>query len=233
MHDGWVRNWRQIEDWEWYKTSNMAHLFQHLIRKANHRPKRWQGLLIETGQLVTSLTSLKLQTGISKQSLRTCLDHLKSTHEITLLSTHRYTLISICNYTTYQASGDATNTPPNTPTNTLSTQSQHSPNTVLTLNKNDKNDKNDKEVKKMGRFTPPSAEEVSAYAKQIDFALDGEGFVDFYKSKGWKVGKESMKDWKAAVRTWKKRRQDERTTKNRRNTGFDYENEPGSIEVRA
>ena len=27
-------------------------------------------------------------------------------------------------------------------------------------------------------------------------------FYNFYESKGWKVGKEKMKDWKAAIRGW-------------------------------
>ena len=32
---------------------------------------------------------------------------------------------------------------------------------------------------------------------------------DLYSSKGWKIGKEPMKDWKAAVRTWEMRRKDQ------------------------
>ena len=35
--------------------------------------------------------------------------------------------------------------------------------------------------------------------------MDAETFVDFYASKGWKVGNAPMKDWEAAVRTWEKR----------------------------
>lgn len=54
------------------------------------------------------------------------------------------------------------------------------------------------------RFTRPSAPEVTAYAKSISFALDGQHFVDYYDSKGWVVGRSPMRDWKAAVRTWKK-----------------------------
>ncbi len=30
--------------------------------------------------------------------------------------------------------------------------------------------------------------------------------MDFYESKGWRVGSSAMKDWKAAVRTWEQRR---------------------------
>jgi hypothetical protein len=54
------------------------------------------------------------------------------------------------------------------------------------------------------RFERPSADEVTAYAKEISFDLDGQKFCDFYTSKGWLVGKSPMKDWKAAIRTWKK-----------------------------
>lgn len=55
------------------------------------------------------------------------------------------------------------------------------------------------------RFTPPSVEEVSAYCQERRNSVDAQRFVDFYASKGWKVGKEAMKDWKAAVRTWERR----------------------------
>ena len=54
------------------------------------------------------------------------------------------------------------------------------------------------------RFVPPTPEEVTGYAKGINFDLDGQHFIDFYESKGWMIGKNKMKDWKSAVRTWKK-----------------------------
>ena len=55
------------------------------------------------------------------------------------------------------------------------------------------------------RFTPPTVEQVREYCLERKNSVDPETFVDFYASKGWKIGKESMKDWKAAVRTWEKR----------------------------
>ena len=54
------------------------------------------------------------------------------------------------------------------------------------------------------RFTPPTADEVSAYSDEINAGVDGQQFVDFYESKGWMIGKNKMKDWRAAVRTWKR-----------------------------
>lgn len=58
---------------------------------------------------------------------------------------------------------------------------------------------------KSKRFVPPTLEEVQAYCKERNNNIDAEQFIDFYASKGWKVGDQSMKDWKAAVRTWEKR----------------------------
>ena len=55
------------------------------------------------------------------------------------------------------------------------------------------------------RFTPPTADEVRAYCQERGNNVDAERFVDFYASKGWKVGAQPMKDWKAAVRTWEAR----------------------------
>ena len=66
--------------------------------------------------------------------------------------------------------------------------------------------KEEKDKKKTAkRFTPPTVEEVRAYCLERGNAVDPERFVDFYASKGWKVGNQGMKDWKACVRTWEKR----------------------------
>ena len=60
-----------------------------------------------------------------------------------------------------------------------------------------------REVKR--RFTPPSFEDVKAYCEERGNHVDPQAFIDFYTSKGWKIGKDTMKDWQAAVRTWERR----------------------------
>ena len=52
------------------------------------------------------------------------------------------------------------------------------------------------------KFVPPTIEEVRAYCAERNNGVDAAKFVNFYTSKGWKVGKEKMKDWRAAVRNW-------------------------------
>ena len=59
-------------------------------------------------------------------------------------------------------------------------------------------------VKRKKSFKKPTLEEVKAYCEERKNNVDPELFIDFYESKGWKVGKDSMKDWKACVRTWEK-----------------------------
>lgn len=65
-------------------------------------------------------------------------------------------------------------------------------------------------TKARARFTPPTVEEVREYCQERDNHVDPEEFVDFYSSKGWHVGRDSMTDWKASVRTWEKRKREER-----------------------
>lgn len=55
------------------------------------------------------------------------------------------------------------------------------------------------------RFVEPSLDEVAEYCLERKNGVDPQAFVDFYASKGWKVGNQPMKDWQAAVRTWEKR----------------------------
>ena len=65
-----------------------------------------------------------------------------------------------------------------------------------------------KEKEKEKRFIPPTVEEVRRYILErhpLGNSIDPQQFVDFYTSKGWKVGKEPMKDWRACVRTWERR----------------------------
>lgn len=54
--------------------------------------------------------------------------------------------------------------------------------------------------RKYRKFQPPTLQEVTAYVHQRGSKVDPQGFIDFYESKGWMIGKTPMKDWKAACR---------------------------------
>lgn len=65
---------------------------------------------------------------------------------------------------------------------------------------------NESSKKKIHQVIPPTVDMVRDYCIERGNCIDPEAFCDFYQSKGWKVGKEKMKDWMAAVRTWEKNR---------------------------
>jgi len=103
MGDTFIKLYRGLLDWEWFGDSKMVHLYIYLLIKANYTDANWRGQEIKRGQLVTGLDSLHKQTGISKQSLRTCLERLKLTKEINIESTNKFSLITIVKYEEYQS----------------------------------------------------------------------------------------------------------------------------------
>lgn len=140
---GWIKLHRKLKEWEWYQDSQMVHLFIHLLFKANYEPKKWRGVDMSRGQLLTGRKQLSNETGISEQSIRTCLERLRSTNELTIKSTNSFSIITVCNYDSYQLSDDDTNQQ----SNQASTSNQPSINQASTTSKKEKKDKELKEFK--------------------------------------------------------------------------------------
>ena len=130
MQQGWIKIHRQLLEWEWYDDLNVKVLFFHLLLKANHKPRKYKGKIIEVGQLITGLEVLSTETSLSVQKIRTALTKLKSTNEITIKSSSKGTVIQVVNYKKYQVV-----------TNEL-TNEQQTNNKPSTTNKNIKNIKN-------------------------------------------------------------------------------------------
>lgn len=80
------------------------------------------------------------------------------------------------------------------------------------IDKNRLDKKREEDNSPRKRFTPPTIDELRAYAKEKGYTrFNCESFEAYYASKGWMVGKSPMKDWKAAVRGWVARdKQDDR-----------------------
>jgi len=142
---GWIRLHRKITNWEWFKTPNMYHLFTYMVLCANHEDNNWQGISIKKGQLVSGIKSLSQSTGISAQSVRTCLNKLKSTGEITIQSTNKYSIITICNYATYQLQNTDANNQINNQPNKQLTSNQQSTNNKQEYKKEEKEETSLKE----------------------------------------------------------------------------------------
>ena len=139
--EGWIKLHRKLTEWEWYKDNNTKSLFVHLLLMANHKDGRFQGQEVKRGQLITGRKVLSVQTGLSEQQIRTGLNKLISTNEITIKSTNKNSLISIIRYNSYQIESENTKQSTSEITNNQPTSNQQ-----VTTNKNDKNVKNDKNL---------------------------------------------------------------------------------------
>ena len=73
---GFVPIWRTLLSWEWYTDLKTFKLFMHLLLRANHETKKWHGIEIVTGTLISSRENLAKESGLSVQSVRTALKKL-------------------------------------------------------------------------------------------------------------------------------------------------------------
>lgn len=195
-----------------------------LLLLANHRDKKilfnGEMITIERGQYLTSTVKLADKWGWNRKTVSSYLNMLENEQMITRVSDNLKTLITIENYEVYQGADENDGQPIGQQNGQQSGQqngqgldsrvgsemdSRTDTNKNVKNIKNDNNDKNEKNVKNnIKRFCKPTFEEVDAYCCQRNNTVDAQAFIDFYESKGWKVGNTPMKDWKAAVRTWER-----------------------------
>ena len=146
MSIGFIKLHRKIIEWEWYSDVNVCRVFLHLLLTANFENKKWQGIDISRGQVITSLEKLGKSTTLTIQQVRTALNKLKSTHEITIKATKLHTFITLTNYNLYQDIIIEINTPNNTPDNNSSTNDQQRINKGATTTKEGKEEEERKRM---------------------------------------------------------------------------------------
>jgi biotin operon repressor len=88
----WIKLHRALLEWEWYTTPNMVHFWIHCLLKATHRSRKWKGIELNEGQFISGRLILSAETGLSEQQIRTCIERLKSTNELTSKSTSEYSV---------------------------------------------------------------------------------------------------------------------------------------------
>lgn len=196
---------RKMRDREWYTDIPTKTLFLHLILSVNHKPKRWRWILVKRGQTITSRWHLAKETWLSEQQVRTALQKLKTTNEVTSKTTSKYTVITLLNYSKYQD----WNSDSNQHSNQQITNKQPTNNQQITTNNNDNNVNNDNNENKKERgrkFKKPTLEELEAYRRENKlYYVDTEVFFNHYETNWRKVGKNKMKNWKSALSWWNAR----------------------------
>lgn len=155
--EGFIKISRKMISWGWFKDVNTAHLFMYCLMRANYKDAEWKGVKVKRGSFITSLKHMSEETGLTLQQIRTALEHLVSTHEITKQSSFKNTVIIVNNYDKYQDGNTKSNnksTKYQQSSNTVVTKSQHSGNKVVTTDKKNK------------KYSPPVREENTAHAPE-------------------------------------------------------------------
>lgn len=213
---GYIKIHRKFRDWEWYSEPVVKDVFLHLLITASWEDSRYKGHEIKAGQTIITVSGLASELGVSTRQVRTAIEKLESTGEITRKTTNRFTVVTVENWSLYQADYDddgkqMTNkrqTKGKQMTNRWQTDDKR---TLYKEYKKTRIQENNNSARTrvshgdgVSKFTKPTLQEVKAYCIERKNDVDPERFIDFYESNGWMVGKNRMKDWRAAVRNWER-----------------------------
>ena len=101
---GYIQLSRDIENWEWYSDCSTRSVFLHLLLKANWKDTTYRGMVLKRGQLIVSRKLLSEVLGLSERNIRTAIEHLKATNEVTIKVTSQYSIVTICKYDSWVGS---------------------------------------------------------------------------------------------------------------------------------
>lgn len=95
---GYITMPREIFDWRWFKKPKTAFLFVYLLLSSNFENRDFEDIIIKRGQYACTQERLSAETGLSLKEVRTALDNLKKTGDITIDTSRGYSLITVIEY---------------------------------------------------------------------------------------------------------------------------------------
>lgn len=96
---------RKITEWEWFTDSNTLKVWIYLLVNAQYQDGTFKGIDVKRGQLITGRKKLAERLDMSERQVRSCLEHLVKTNEVTIKPTNKYSVITIEKYDFYQGGG--------------------------------------------------------------------------------------------------------------------------------
>lgn len=102
QNQGWLKIHRKMLGWEWYDDIKTKVLFIHLLLVCNFKQTKWRGVELEEGETIKSIETLSQETTLSVRSIRTSINKLKTTGELTERWHGKYRILKLKNYKQYQ-----------------------------------------------------------------------------------------------------------------------------------
>lgn len=104
MKGDYIKINRSLLDWDWYGDINTCRLFVHMLLRANWKDGNFRGEEIKRGSFVSSLSKVSDETNLSVREVRTAINHLEKTGEVTINRHSKYSVFTVNNYCAYQQS---------------------------------------------------------------------------------------------------------------------------------
>ena len=82
-NEGFIKLYRKMLEWGWYDDGPTKDVFIHLLLIASYEDKFYRGILLERGQVVTTVKEMEVKLGLTTRQIRTALSKLISTNEVT------------------------------------------------------------------------------------------------------------------------------------------------------
>lgn len=100
--NGYIKLYRKLIKWGWYQDSVVKDLFLHFLLTASFKDFEWMGRHLKAGQLIASRKRLSEELNFSERQIRTAMEKLKSTGEVTYETTNKFTIVTVINWEDYQ-----------------------------------------------------------------------------------------------------------------------------------
>jgi len=114
MNRGYVRLWRKSLEAGWIKNHKLWAFWTWCLLKASH--KKFDAIVglqrvnLLPGQFVFGLKKASEETGLTIREIRTILNFLKKSGNLTIKTTNKFSVITIINWNSYQAEESEYNT---------------------------------------------------------------------------------------------------------------------------
>lgn len=102
MSGDYIKLSRSILDWEWWSDINTYRVFTYMLLKANWKDASYKGTTVPRGSFVSSISKLSEATNLTQREVRTAIEHLKKTGELTSKTYGKFTVFTVKNYCLYQ-----------------------------------------------------------------------------------------------------------------------------------
>ena len=187
FREGWIADYRKILNNSMFRKPLLSHFFRYLNLKAAHEETealpKYGNVKLMPGQLIFGRHKAIAESGLTEQTIRTCLKNLKASKKITIQSTSHFSIITIVNWSIYQPPKKGPNQQPNQPSNQPTNQPTNHIQEVK---------KEEKEKKEKTKDLCPSEE-----------GQEGSSQKDFYLTKNKeKLTGKKLKEFNAFWKAW-------------------------------